>query len=166
MPLLLYGVTESDGAFVDLPGGVAGVTVQRVQIACLTCFFSEHSTLATSNTRETALEFHRVVNRLFKARDIIPFRFPTLLSDRAEMVAEKYGLSKEKLDEFSYNSHRRAIAATQAGHFADEMIPLQIARDDGTTDIHKVDEGIRFDVSLEGIRNVKLIAENGKLSAA
>lgn len=88
MPLLLYGVTESDGAFVDLPGGVAGVTVQRVQIACLTCFFSEHSTLATSNTRETALEFHRVVNTLFKTRDIIPFRFPTLLSDRAEMVAE------------------------------------------------------------------------------
>ena len=43
----------------------------------------------------------------------------------AEMMAEKYGLSKDELDEYSYNSHQRAIAATQAGKFKDEIIPLQ-----------------------------------------
>ncbi len=84
----------------------------------------------------------------------------------AEMMAEKYGLSKDELDEYAYNSHQRAIAATQAGHFKDEIVPLQIVRADGSTDTHHIDEGIRFDVSLDGIRNVKLIAENGKLTAA
>jgi acetyl-CoA C-acetyltransferase len=84
----------------------------------------------------------------------------------AEMMAEKYGLSKDELDAYAYESHQRAIAATQAGKFKDEIIPLQITRADGSTDTHSIDEGIRFDASLEGIRNVKLIAENGKLTAA
>jgi acetyl-CoA C-acetyltransferase len=84
----------------------------------------------------------------------------------AEMMAEKYGLSKDELDQYAYESHQRAIAATQAGKFKDEIIPLQITRADGSTDTHHIDEGIRFDASLEGIRNVKLIAENGKLTAA
>ncbi|CCD92645.1 putative acetyl-CoA acetyltransferase with thiolase domain [Bradyrhizobium sp. ORS 375] len=84
----------------------------------------------------------------------------------AEMMAEKYGLSKDELDEYAYQSHQRAIAATQAGHFKDEIIPLQITRADGSTDTHHIDEGIRFDVSLDGIKGVKLIAENGKLTAA
>ena len=84
----------------------------------------------------------------------------------AEMMAEKYGLSKDELDEYSYNSHQRAIAATQAGKFKDEIIPLQITRADGSTDTHAIDEGIRFDASLDGIKAVKLIAENGKLTAA
>jgi acetyl-CoA C-acetyltransferase len=84
----------------------------------------------------------------------------------AEMMAEKYRLSKDDLDAYAYDSHQRAIAATQAGRFKDEIIPLQITRADGSTDTHHIDEGIRFDVSLEGIRNVKLIAENGKLTAA
>ncbi len=80
----------------------------------------------------------------------------------AEMMAEKYGLSKDELDEYSYNSHQRAIAATQAGSFKDEIVPLQITRADGSTDTHHIDEGIRFDASLDGISGVKLIAENGK----
>src|SRR5258706_6696278 len=84
----------------------------------------------------------------------------------AEMMAEKYGLSKDDLDAYSYNSHQRAIAATQAGKFKDEIIPLQITRADGSTDTHTIDEGIRFDASLAGIKGVKLIVENGKLTAA
>jgi acetyl-CoA C-acetyltransferase len=84
----------------------------------------------------------------------------------AEMMAKKYNLSKDELDEYSYLSHQRAIAATQAGRFKSEIVPVEITRPDGTTDSHTVDEGIRFDVSLDGIKGVKLIAENGKLTAA
>jgi acetyl-CoA C-acetyltransferase len=96
-------------------------------------------------------------------------RYPNIVFSQftgAEMMAEKYGLSKEDLDEYSYNSHQRAIAATQAGRFKDEIVPVKITRADGTTDTHTIDEGIRFDVSLDGIKGVKLIAENGKLTAA
>jgi acetyl-CoA C-acetyltransferase len=84
----------------------------------------------------------------------------------AEMMAKKYDLSKDELDQYSYESHQRAIAATQAGHFKDEIIPLPITRADGSTDTHSIDEGIRFDVTLEGIRGVKLIAEGGRITAA
>src|SRR5262249_62282430 len=52
------------------------------------------------------------------------------------------------------------------GRFKDEIVPLQITRADGSTDLHNIDEGIRFDVTLDGIKGVKLIAENGKLTAA
>jgi acetyl-CoA C-acetyltransferase len=96
-------------------------------------------------------------------------RYPNIVFSQftgAEMMAEKYGLSKDDLDEYSYNSHQRAIAATQAGRFKDEIVPVKITRADGTTDTHNIDEGIRFDVSLDGIKGVKLIAENGKLTAA
>ena len=84
----------------------------------------------------------------------------------AEMMAQKYELSKEELDQYAYQSHQRAIAATQAGAFKDEIVPLPITRGDGTADTHQIDEGIRFDVTLDGIRGVKLIAENGRLTAA
>src|SRR5450432_380889 len=93
-------------------------------------------------------------------------RYPNIVFSQftgAEMMAEKYGLSKNDLDEYSYNSHQRAIAATQAGRFKDEIVPVAITRADGSTDTHYIDEGIRFDASLEGIKGVKLIAENGKL---
>jgi acetyl-CoA C-acetyltransferase len=96
-------------------------------------------------------------------------RYPNIVFSQftgAEMMAEKYGLSRDELDHYSYDSHQRAIAATQAGRFKDEIVPVAIARADGSSDTHNIDEGIRFDVSLDGIRVVKLIAENGKLTAA
>jgi acetyl-CoA C-acetyltransferase len=99
----------------------------------------------------------------------IESRYPNIQFSQftgAEMMAEKYGLSKDQLDEYAYDSHQRAIVATQAGRFKDEIVPLQITRADGSTDTHHVDEGIRFDVSLDGIKGVKLIAENGRLTAA
>ena len=84
----------------------------------------------------------------------------------AEMMAKKYDLDKDALDLYSYQSHQRAIAATQAGAFKDEIVPLTITRADGSTDTHHIDEGIRFDATLDGIRGVKLITEGGRLTAA
>jgi acetyl-CoA C-acetyltransferase len=83
----------------------------------------------------------------------------------AEMVAKKYDLNKDELDAFSYRSHERAIAATQAGAFEDEILPIEVETEDGK-EMHKVDEGIRFDASMEGIAGVKLLAEDGSLTAA
>ena len=84
----------------------------------------------------------------------------------AEMIAKKYGLTKDQLDEFGFQSHQKAIAATKSGAFKDEIIGLEIELEDGTKEIHNVDEGIRFDASLDGMRNVKLLAEGGALTAA
>ena len=86
----------------------------------------------------------------------------------AEMMAKKYDLPKEVLDEFGLQSHQRAIAATNSGYFKDEIVPVQVLLADGSSnnEMHTVDEGIRFDASLEGIAGVKLIAEGGRVTAA
>ncbi|SFO36029.1 acetyl-CoA C-acetyltransferase [Sphingomonas sp. OK281] len=75
----------------------------------------------------------------------------------AQMVADKYGLTREAMDAYALQSHRRAAAATASGAFADEIVPI------GT---HAHDEGIRADATLEGIGSVKTIAEGGTITAA
>jgi acetyl-CoA C-acetyltransferase len=84
----------------------------------------------------------------------------------AEMVAAKYGLTKDQLDEFGYHSHQRAIAATQGGAFKDEIVAIDGLDKEGAVVRHDSDEGIRYDVSLEGMRGVKLLQEGGRITAA
>lgn len=84
----------------------------------------------------------------------------------AEMMAKKYDLSKDELDQFGYESHKKAIAAAKSGAFNDEIVPMEITTPDGKKEMHTVDEGIRFDVTLEGIKGVKLISESGRITAA
>jgi acetyl-CoA acyltransferase len=64
----------------------------------------------------------------------------------AEKVAEEYGVSRETQDEYALQSHQRAAAATDAGRFDDEIVPIET--DDGTV---TEDEGIRRDTSLEAL---------------
>jgi len=86
----------------------------------------------------------------------------------AEMMARKYDLSKESLDAFALESHRRAAAATESGRFADEIVPVRVRTADGSTtdELHTRDEGIRYDATLEGIASLKLLAEGGRITAA
>jgi len=86
----------------------------------------------------------------------------------AEMIAKKYDLDKAALDAYALHSHQLAAAATKAGRFKEEILPLVARMNDGTEpgDLHTVDEGIRFDATLEGIASVKLIAEGGRVTAA
>lgn len=60
----------------------------------------------------------------------------------AEMVAEQWGLTREELDDFSYESHLRAGAATRAGYFASEMLAISVNGEGGK--ILTADEGIRM----------------------
>ncbi len=83
----------------------------------------------------------------------------------AEMIAKKHGMSKDQLDAFAFESHQRAIAATEAGAFANEIVPIEIETPEGT-EMHTVDEGIRFDATLDGIAGVKLISPEGMVTAA
>jgi acetyl-CoA C-acetyltransferase len=79
----------------------------------------------------------------------------------AEMIAAKYGFDRETLDRFALESHRRAAAATQAGAFEREIVPLDV---DGVP--HVTDEGIRYDATPESIGSVRLLTEGGVISAA
>ncbi|CAB3773363.1 acetyl-CoA acetyltransferase [Burkholderia sp. MSh2] len=99
----------------------------------------------------------------------IQARYPGIVFSQfegAEMLAAKYGLEKSHLDRYALASHRKAIAATNAGHFTDEIVPITVTTQDGVDVQHVVDEGIRFDATLDGIAGVKLIREGGQVSAA
>ena len=83
----------------------------------------------------------------------------------AEMIVKKHGFTREQLDAFALESHQRAIAATQSGAFAAEIVPLEVEGPDGT-EWHKTAEGTRYDATLESISSVKLLQEGGTISAA
>ncbi|WP_341712649.1 acetyl-CoA C-acetyltransferase, partial [Erythrobacter sp.] len=83
----------------------------------------------------------------------------------AEMIARKHGFTKEDLDRFGLGSHEKAIAATQGGAFANEIVPVEIETPEGAQ-LHTVDEGIRFGATLESISGVKLLSPEGSITAA
>jgi acetyl-CoA C-acetyltransferase len=83
----------------------------------------------------------------------------------AEMIAKKFGFTREQLDEYALESHKRASAATERGDFDDEIVALEIETPEGS-ELHKHDEGIRHDATFDGIHSVKLLAEGGVISAA
>jgi acetyl-CoA C-acetyltransferase len=85
----------------------------------------------------------------------------------AEMMVEKYGLNRDQLDEYALKSHQLAIAATKAGAFDKEIVPVAVRRADGTAsdEMHVADEGIRFDASLEGLKGLKTLKEGGAITA-
>jgi acetyl-CoA C-acetyltransferase len=83
----------------------------------------------------------------------------------AEMIAANYGFTREQLDEFALSSHRKAAEATQASLFEREIVPLAILDAEGNESLHRVDEGIRFDASLEGLASLKTLKPDGVVTA-
>ncbi len=80
----------------------------------------------------------------------------------AERLAKRFAITREQADEFSLNSHRKAIAAIQAGKFEDEIVPVPVsfttpngAKPKRIEISFKVDEGPRADTSLEALANLK-----------
>jgi acetyl-CoA acyltransferase len=73
----------------------------------------------------------------------------------AELIAQKWELSRAKLDEFSLESHRRAARATAEGRFRSQIVPVQVRNEGGTTIMFDQDEGIRTDTSLEKLASLK-----------
>jgi acetyl-CoA acetyltransferase family protein len=73
----------------------------------------------------------------------------------ADLVAKKWEISRNELDEFSLESHRRAARATAEGRFSSQIVPIPVKNEDGTTSIFEQDEGIRTDTSLEKLASLK-----------
>ena len=84
----------------------------------------------------------------------------------AERVAEQWGLSREALDAYSLESHRRAARATKEGRFAGEIVPVTVEGPKGKREL-TVDEGIRSDTSMEALAALKpaFLTEGGTVTA-
>ena len=85
--------------------------------------------------------------------------------DGAELLAEKYDIPREQLDEFGLRSHQCAAHATRQGYFEREVLPVPIVLENGAADSHVVDEGIRMNASIEGMRGLNPLREEGRITA-
>ncbi len=92
----------------------------------------------------------------------------------AENLAKKYEITREQADEFSYNSHRKALAAIAEGRFADEIVAMNVFVDEidekGRVRRKEVvfaqDEGPRADTSVEGLAKLRAVFHvNGTVTA-
>ena len=85
----------------------------------------------------------------------------------AEMMAEKYDISRDAMDNYAYQTTLKAIAAINAGHFDHEIHPLQERIKDmpAGDQMHSIDEGVRFNASLEAISGLNLLQEGGRITA-
>ncbi len=66
----------------------------------------------------------------------------------AEMIAERWGLTRDDLDRYAFASHTKAAAATKRGDFVSEIIPIEAPQPDGSSVLLNYDEGIRFEPNL------------------
>ncbi len=84
----------------------------------------------------------------------------------AELIAEKYGLTRRQLDEYAYESHRRAIAAQEKGIFNKEIVPMRGLDKDGNVITVTADEGPRKDTSFEALASLKpVFKQDGMITA-
>lgn len=84
----------------------------------------------------------------------------------AELLAKNHGITREELDEFGYNSQRKAAAATKANKFDKEITPVKGVDKEGNETLHKHDEGIRPNVSLDKMKKLKTLDKQGIITAA
>jgi acetyl-CoA acyltransferase len=95
-------------------------------------------------------------------------RYPNLVPQgiSAELIAEKWNISREDNDRFSVESHKRAATATAEGRFEREIVPIEITGENGSETMD-TDEGIRPDSSMETLAKLKpAFKEDGVVTAA
>ncbi len=77
------------------------------------------------------------------------------MGNSAEWIAREYGLTRQELDEYALNSHRKAIAAIQGGKFKAEIVPVEIPQRKGPPVVFDTDECPRADTTLEALARLQ-----------
>jgi acetyl-CoA acetyltransferase family protein len=84
----------------------------------------------------------------------------------AELIAERWGITREESDRLAYDSHMRAARATEEGRFDNEIVPIEITGEDGSREVMRRDEGIRATTTLEALATLKpAFKEGGQVTA-
>jgi len=87
------------------------------------------------------------------------------MGDAAEFIASEYKVTREAMDKFSYESHQKALAASDEGRFKDEIVPVELVSRKGVT-IFDTDEAPRRETTLEGLAALKpAFQKDGKVTA-
>lgn len=168
-----------------LPVSTAGMTVDRqcssgmmaIAIAAKTVVCDRVDVMVGGGLESISLVQNEHMNQ-FRAEDpnllkIHPDVYLPMI-DTAEVVAERYSISREAQDEYALQSQQRTAAAQEAGRFDDEIVPLPTTKgvmDKETKEIsfHEVtlekDEGNRPETTLEALAGLKPVRENGVITA-
>lgn len=77
------------------------------------------------------------------------------MGNTGELVAEKYKISREEIDKYAANSHKKAVAAIKGGKFKGEIVPVEVPQRKKDPVIFEVDEGPREDTSLEKLAKLR-----------
>jgi acetyl-CoA C-acetyltransferase len=72
-----------------------------------------------------------------------------------EVVAERFNVSRAEQDDYALNSHRKAVAATTAGRFKDEILPIELKQKKGPAVMFERDESVREDTSVDALSKLK-----------
>ena len=88
------------------------------------------------------------------------------MGNLAEFIAEEYGVTREDMDKFALHSHQKALAASDAGRFKAEIIPIKIPGRRGQVTIFDTDETPRRDTNLEALASLRpAFVKDGKVTA-
>ena len=166
LPLEVPGVTidRQCGSSLQAMQFAAQAVISETQDVVIAGGVEAMSTVEIGSNIRDGLEHGRGVPK----GDRLEARYPGVRFsqfDGAELLAEKYGIGREELDEFGLLSHQRAARATNGGHFEREVLPVPIVLEDGSPDMHVIDEGIRMDASIEAMRGLNPLREEGVITA-
>ncbi len=179
-------VARIGAVLAGLPNSVGGITVNRfcasglsaVQMAADRIRVGEAEVMIAAGTESMSM-----VPMMGNA----PSLSPAIFGDdenvgiaygmglTAEKVARQWQVSRERQDEFAYQSHMKALAAMKAGHFSDEMTAVEVTERTPNLETGEVstssrtvslDEGARADTSLEGLAKLRAVfAARGSVTA-
>ncbi|MCH2505755.1 MAG: acetyl-CoA C-acetyltransferase, partial [Dehalococcoidia bacterium] len=146
---------QTENADVVIAGGVESMSTAE--------FYSNESRWGA---RFGSVTFH---DRLARARETISpeERFGVIsgMVETAENLAKQYEVSRQEQDEYSLRSHQRAIAASESGKFAAEIVPVPIAQRRGDPVPFDTDEGPRGDTSLAVLGRLRPVMADGTVTA-
>ncbi|RPH64694.1 MAG: acetyl-CoA C-acetyltransferase [Acidobacteria bacterium] len=136
--------------------GAQGIQTADIQLAVAGCFESmSNAPYLLPRVREGLRMGHgQVLDTMI--RDGLWCAFEDChMGVSGEVVAERYGVSRAAQDEFAAASHRKALAATEAGRFRAELLPVAVPQKSGTPVIVDRDEPIRADSTVEALSRLK-----------
>ena len=84
----------------------------------------------------------------------------------AELIAERWEMTRDEVDQLAYESHMRAVRATEEGRFDNEIVPIEIRTEDGSVEVMRRDEGIRPTTTVEKLGELKPVFKSDGIVTA
>ncbi|MEW6645240.1 MAG: acetyl-CoA C-acyltransferase [Pseudomonadota bacterium] len=181
-----YNIGRLTAAAAGLPETVPGMSIDRmcssglmaISVAAKQIIVDGMDVAAAGGVESISLTQNKHKNAYRNRSEAVlgnwPHMYMTMI-ETAEIVARKYGVSRDAQDEFALTSHLRTAAAHQAGRFDAELAPMstrKIVVDKATNETRvedallSQDEGFRSDTTLEGLAKLKPVFADGEVVKA